>query len=85
MSEIALVVMRLKDMWKMHPDQVEATCSKCDAGVGVYPSGQRVLQANPQAKIICAPCAKPKTGDERRPAGSWDEIKREIAESYRRS
>ena len=77
--------MRLKDMWKVHPNQDSSrVCSKCGEAVGIYPSGQRVLQENPQAKIICAPCAKPQPSDESYPAGSLDEIRREMRDSVRR-
>jgi hypothetical protein len=85
MSDIALVAMRLKDMWKMHPDQDNSrVCSRCGETVGVYPTGQRALEANPGAKIICAVCANPQPGDKSQPAGSWDEIKREMRDSMRR-
>lgn len=85
MTDTALVVMRLKDMWNLHPDQDNSrVCSKCGEGVGIYPSGQNALARMPEMAIICAICANPQPGDEARPAGSWDEIKREIAESQRR-
>jgi hypothetical protein len=85
-DDIALVTMRLKDMWKVHPDQDNSrVCSKCGQPVGVYPSGQRVLQENPQAKIICNVCVDHKPGDENYPAGPISDIMREISESQRRS
>jgi hypothetical protein len=57
---------------------------KCGEAVGVYPSGQRALKANPGMAIICTVCAKPQPGDEGQPAGSWDEIKQELRDSVRR-
>jgi hypothetical protein len=85
MSEIALVVMRLKDMWKVHPDQDNSrACSKCGETVGVYPTGQRALRDNPGAVIICAVCANPQPGDKGQPAGSWSAIARELRDSVRR-
>jgi hypothetical protein len=52
-----LVVMRLKDMHRRHPDQINSKkCSVCNTRVGIYPSGQRALQKNFNLKIICQVC-----------------------------
>ena len=56
MSE--LIVMRLCDMHRVHPDQDDSkVCSKCGFQVGIYPSGQRILEQKPHMKIICNVCA----------------------------
>jgi hypothetical protein len=54
-----LLVMRLKDMVRVHPDQITARCSECDEEVGVYPSGQRVLKQMPDIKLVCQVCSEP--------------------------
>ena len=54
-----LVVMRLKDMVRVHPEQITARCSKCNEDVGIYPSGQRVLREMPDAVPVCQVCKGP--------------------------
>lgn len=57
MSPVAcLVCMRLKDMTRVHPRQVEKQCSLCKETVGVYPSGQSVLATYPDTPIVCHVC-----------------------------
>jgi hypothetical protein len=52
-----LIVMRLGDMHRVHPDQDNThTCPSCGERVGIYPSGQRALQGVPGLTIICEPC-----------------------------
>ena len=52
-----LIVMRLLDMHKMHPEQSnEYACEVCGAVVGIYPSGQRAIKDNPKLQIICISC-----------------------------
>jgi hypothetical protein len=52
-----LVVMRLADMHKMHPDQDSSrVCSGCGAPVGIYPSGQAMLKSHPGLAIVCKVC-----------------------------
>ena len=51
-----LIVMRLTDMYRVHPEMVSRICSRCTETCGVYPSGQRVLAKNPNAKIVCNRC-----------------------------
>jgi hypothetical protein len=59
MSDVRLVVMRLADMHRMHPKQDNSrTCDLCDAPVGVYPSGQAQLRADPTTEIVCSVCAR---------------------------
>jgi hypothetical protein len=59
MSGVRLVVMRLADMHRMHPQQDNSrTCDLCDAPVGIYPSGQAQLEADPTTEIACSVCAK---------------------------
>ena len=54
-----LLVMRLADMKRVHPKQIEATCSKCGEIVAVYPSGQQIMRDNPGIKLICQECRQP--------------------------
>jgi hypothetical protein len=79
-----LVAMRLKDMHKVHPDQDNShICLKCGETVGLYPSGQMALKANPGTGIMCVACAALQIDDEdeMRPAGTWADVAREIDES----
>lgn len=52
-----LLVMRLTDMLRVHP-AMDTThlCSKCGEPVGIYPSGQRVLQRYRRVEIVCNHC-----------------------------
>jgi len=59
MPTTELIVMRLKDMVRVHPDQITARCSKCGKKVGVYPSGQRVLKDRPDVVLVCSICKGP--------------------------
>jgi hypothetical protein len=52
-DDVELVVMRLKDMVRVHPDQIEAKCSRCNEVVAVFPSGQRVMKEVPGVKLMC--------------------------------
>ncbi|MEY9184741.1 hypothetical protein ABIG06_006289 [Bradyrhizobium sp. USDA 326] len=54
-----LVTMRLKDMVRVHPQQITSHCSECGEEVGIYPSGQRVLREMPDIKVVCQVCMKP--------------------------
>lgn len=86
MSEqpIRLLVMRLADMERVHPEQVPAHCHRCGHLVGVYPSGQNVLRQHPDAEIVCSVCAPPSAMGAP-PAAPWDQIREEIRQSRRRS
>ena len=84
-DQIKLVVMRLKDMRKVHPEQDNShVCSQCGETVGVYPSGQRSLRNFPEMAIICHVCASGVKGAKAFPAAPWDDIKRELRDSVRR-
>ena len=54
-----LIVMRLADMERVHPDQITARCSNCNHVVGVYPSGQHVMRQYPNVKLLCQVCKQP--------------------------
>ncbi|MCA1452097.1 hypothetical protein I6F35_02570 [Bradyrhizobium sp. BRP22] len=56
---IELIVMRLADMIRVHPDQITGRCSKCGEEVGIYPSGQRVMQELPDVELVCQVCRPP--------------------------
>jgi hypothetical protein len=52
-----LIVMRLIDMHRMHPQQINNhVCSKCKQKVGIYPSGQKILKKQPDLEIVCSRC-----------------------------
>jgi hypothetical protein len=82
----ALVVMRLDQMHRVHPDQDSSkVCSVCGEPVGIYPSGQTALRAHPNIKIICFECTRKQEDIENPPlaipAGSIEEIAQEIRDS----
>lgn len=56
---IELIVMRLADMKRVHPKQIESTCSGCGHVVAVYPSGQEIMHGNKHVKLICNVCRTP--------------------------
>jgi hypothetical protein len=54
---MALIVMRLAEMHRVHPRQDDSrVCSKCGERVGIFPSGQAVLQRDPTTQIFCHIC-----------------------------
>jgi hypothetical protein len=53
---IQLLVMRLSDMTRVHPDQIVGNCSKCDEIVGIYPSGQEIMRTHPGIELVCQVC-----------------------------
>lgn len=83
-----LVCMRLIDMTRMHPAQDDShACSRCGHRVGVYPTGQRALEAHPRMKILCVHCAMADRNlddlpNQTLPAGSIEEIIKESRNSY---
>lgn len=85
MSEpMMLVATRLKAMQRIHPAQSnEHCCSQCGERVGIYPSGQKALKANPGMTIVCSMCALAdmRPQDQVKPAGSWVEIVQESRDS----
>lgn len=54
-----LIVMRLADMKRVHPDQVTDHCSECKAEVGVYPSGQKIMRHYQDIVLVCQVCRPP--------------------------
>jgi hypothetical protein len=89
-DEPTLIVMRLTNMYKVHPRQDESkVCSKCDERVGIYPSGQAALKANPDIKIVCINCAniiieKDNIPIMWQPAASVQDLSQEIKESVKK-
>jgi hypothetical protein len=81
----ALIVMRLIDMHKVHPQQDSThVCRTCGAPVGVYPTGQAALKRFPTMTILCSVCAEQMVDVKRdtgRPAGSAAEILEEARQS----
>jgi hypothetical protein len=59
-KRVVLVVMRISDMHVMHPaTDLSRVCSECREPVGIYPSGQRVIQRNKKTHLLCNRCAPP--------------------------
>jgi len=56
-----LIVMRLADMARVHPDQITDKCSRCGHVVAVYPSGQQIMKQYPDVRLVCAFCKTPGT------------------------
>jgi len=57
---IDLIVMRLADMHRVHPDQITDTCALCGHEVGVYPSGQAIMREYPdRIRLVCQVCKTP--------------------------
>jgi hypothetical protein len=56
---VELIVMRLRDMRRVHPDQITARCSQCGKKVGVYPSGQKIMREMADVALICQVCKTP--------------------------
>jgi hypothetical protein len=57
MPDPELIVMRLADMHRQHPQQDNSrVCVECGQRVGIYPSGQRVLAQLPSVAIVCSRC-----------------------------
>jgi hypothetical protein len=54
-----MIVMRLADMKRVHPDQIEARCAKCNEMVAVYPSGQKAMRLIPDIRLVCQVCRDP--------------------------
>jgi len=54
-----LIVMRLVDMHRVHPEQVAGNCARCGGIVGIYPSGQQVMRQRPDVEIVCQVCMGP--------------------------
>jgi len=54
-----LIVMRLADMKRVHPDQIVRKCAGCGHDVAVYPSGQLVMQQYPDVRLTCSVCKMP--------------------------
>ena len=53
-----LLVMRLADMHRIHPNQDNShVCSRCGHIVGIYPSGQDMIKIHPEVRIVCSVCA----------------------------
>jgi hypothetical protein len=81
-----LVVMRLIDMHKMHPQQDNSkVCALCGEPVGVYPSGQAAIRTEPTMEIVCSICAKKEFGsfdDVAIPASDPATIAQEIRDSF---
>jgi hypothetical protein len=83
---VRLVVMRLIDMHKMHPSQDNSkVCALCGQRVGIYPSGQAQLRADPTTEIACSVCARnefDRFEDKAIPASDPETILQEVRDSF---
>lgn len=60
MTQPILIVMRLADMTRVHPDQITGHCARCGHEVGIYPSGQKAMQLFPGGiELVCQICKTP--------------------------
>jgi len=66
-----LLVMRVTDMYRVHPQMKLGVCSLCTETVGLYPSGLRAIDEHPDLKLVCNRCDS-RQGDQLVP-GAWDE------------
>lgn len=58
MARTILVVMRLEDMYRVHPRQKTYKCHTCGHDVGIYPSGQDAIARNKDIVVLCQVCIK---------------------------
>jgi hypothetical protein len=83
---VRLVVMRLIDMHKMHPQQDNSkVCALCGKPVGIYPSGQAQLRADPTTEIACSVCARKefkRFEDTAIPVATRETILQEVQDSF---
>lgn len=59
----SLIAMRAADMALVHPlADFSRKCSRCGEGVGLYPSGQSIIERLGEARveIVCNRCVEPK-------------------------
>lgn len=64
-AKTKLIVMRLRDMRRVHPQmRSEFNCSRCGEQVGIFPSGQSLIQSRGRenVEIVCGVCNGPVTG-----------------------
>jgi hypothetical protein len=54
-----LIVMRLADMKRVHPEQITDKCAGCGHAVGIYPSGQKIMKQRPDVRLMCQVCQTP--------------------------
>jgi hypothetical protein len=51
-----LLVMRLDQMIRVHPQMITMPCLYCKETCGVYPSGQRILKEHTNVALVCTEC-----------------------------
>jgi hypothetical protein len=51
-----LIVMRLAEMVRVHPDQVIRKCDVCREDCGINPSGQAAIRRDPGMEVVCNHC-----------------------------
>lgn len=75
-----LVVMRLADMWRVHPKQITDACDLCGTAVGIYPSGQLVIagRGRENIEVVCHICHGPPTGPVRLAPGAESEDEQSV-------
>lgn len=58
-----LIVMRLADMYRIHPGQIGGACNRCGHTVSIYPSGQAAIKKIPELEVVCNVCYPPEQAD----------------------
>jgi hypothetical protein len=79
-QKVLLRVMHAEDMVRVHPlTDWSFVCDACQQGVGIYPSGQSIINETGRAdvRIVCNRCLPPPQG----PMVIRSEVLREITES----
>lgn len=72
-----LIVMRLADMRRVHPEQITGKCSACGHEVAIYPSGQKIMQEFKAVRLLCSHCRDPGKGALLAP-GAREEAKQSV-------
>lgn len=67
-----LIVMRLVDMHRVHPQQITGKCERCGEVVGIYPSGQSAMKQYPDIEIVCQVCNPPDGSQELAPGAEQE-------------
>lgn len=75
-----LVCMRLSEMKMVHPMMTrDKTCCRCGETVGMYPSGQRILEAGGDLiEIVCNHCYFKKADLFLAPSEVLDEVRESV-------
>lgn len=76
-----LICMRLRNMHRRHPAQVEGVCAICGYKVGIYPASQAALKRMPDLVIQCIDCTPANPAEMTPTARTLSEFIGEISQS----